>query len=49
MLTIKKDEILKVVAKKDTKGDEQWWLVENRDGCSGYVPYNYIAFFKTNN
>jgi hypothetical protein len=46
MLTIKKDQILKIIAKNDTKGDKQWWLVENYNNQAGYVPYNYIAFYK---
>ena len=46
MLTIKKDQILKVVAKNDTKGDKQWWLVENQLNQTGYIPSNYIEFYK---
>jgi hypothetical protein len=46
MLTIKKDQILKIIAKNDTNGDKQWWFVENHSNQAGYVPYNYIAFYK---
>ena len=46
MLTIQKDQILRVIIKHDTKGDSQWWLVENHNKQSGYVPSNYIAFYK---
>ncbi|XP_011494939.1 PREDICTED: dynamin-binding protein-like [Ceratosolen solmsi marchali] len=41
-LSIRRNQILKVLKKHDNKNNPQWWLVEDCTGQKGYVPYNYI-------
>ena len=42
-LSIKEGQALKVLMKHDQKNNSQWWLVEDRSGGKGYVPYNYLG------
>ncbi|XP_058802732.1 dynamin-binding protein-like [Phymastichus coffea] len=42
-LPIKEGQALKVLQKHDEKMNSNWWLVENRFGGKGYVPYNYVG------
>ncbi|KAJ8679503.1 hypothetical protein QAD02_015290 [Eretmocerus hayati] len=42
-LSITEGQALKVLMKHDQKNNPQWWLVENRSGGKGYVPYNYVS------
>ncbi|XP_046405792.1 dynamin-binding protein-like isoform X2 [Ischnura elegans] len=41
-LNITQGQVLKVKSFQDLRGNSEWWLVENRDGQSGYVPGNYL-------
>ena len=42
-LSIKAGEPFKVIRKHDEKNNHEWWLVEARNGNSGYVPFNYLG------
>ncbi|XP_034936280.1 dynamin-binding protein-like isoform X2 [Chelonus insularis] len=41
-LAVKEDQELKLIRSKDEKGNTEWWLMEDRDGKTGYVPSNYL-------
>ncbi|XP_011157472.1 dynamin-binding protein isoform X2 [Solenopsis invicta] len=41
-LPITNGQALRLVRPHDEKGNNEWWLVENRDGKQGYVPRNYL-------
>ncbi|XP_043283380.1 dynamin-binding protein-like [Venturia canescens] len=41
-LSITKGQALKLIKKHDEEGNEEWWLMRNRDGKEGYVPSNYL-------
>lgn len=41
-LAVHKGQILKLLQKHDLQGNEEWWLVSDRDGHEGYVPANYL-------
>ena len=45
-LSIKEGQALKVIKKHDRKNNPDWWLVEDRTGKKGYVPYNYVGIKK---
>ncbi|KAK2582160.1 hypothetical protein KPH14_004519 [Odynerus spinipes] len=42
-LPVKKGKALRLVRPHDEKGNDEWWLVEDRYGKSGYVPKNYLT------
>ncbi|XP_014226266.1 dynamin-binding protein-like isoform X1 [Trichogramma pretiosum] len=42
-LSITEGQALKVIKKHDHKNNDQWWLVEDRQGNKGYVPHNYVG------
>ncbi|XP_008543725.1 dynamin-binding protein [Microplitis demolitor] len=46
-LGVKKGQALKLIRPNDEKGNTAWWLMENRDGKSGYVPSNYLNLYRT--
>ncbi|CAB3363327.1 Hypothetical predicted protein [Cloeon dipterum] len=46
-LKMQKGQVLKVLAKNDRQGNNEWWYVENRDGEHGYVPSNYLKKYTT--
>ncbi|XP_014482801.1 PREDICTED: dynamin-binding protein-like [Dinoponera quadriceps] len=41
-LSIMNGQALRLLRPHDEKGNDEWWLVENRDGKQGYVPRNYL-------
>ncbi|XP_029035776.2 dynamin-binding protein-like [Osmia bicornis bicornis] len=41
-LTIIKGQALRLVRPHDEKGNDEWWLMEDRYGNKGYVPQNYL-------
>ncbi|XP_012232658.2 rho guanine nucleotide exchange factor 38-like [Linepithema humile] len=42
-LPITTGQALRLLRPHDEKGNNEWWLVENRDGKQGYVPRNYLS------
>ncbi|EFN64992.1 Dynamin-binding protein [Camponotus floridanus] len=42
-LPITNGQALRLLRPHDEKGNDEWWLVENRDGKQGYVPRNYLS------
>ncbi|KAG7201457.1 hypothetical protein KM043_004217 [Ampulex compressa] len=42
-LPIAKGQALRLVRPHDEKGNDAWWLVEDRYGHKGYVPQNYLV------
>ncbi|XP_072743544.1 rho guanine nucleotide exchange factor 38 isoform X2 [Anoplolepis gracilipes] len=42
-LPITNGQALRLLRPRDEKGNDEWWLVENRDGKQGYVPRNYLS------
>ncbi|XP_012258359.2 dynamin-binding protein-like [Athalia rosae] len=42
-LPIKKGQAVRVVRPHDEMGNDDWWLVQDRQGSSGYVPKNYLG------
>ncbi|XP_015111291.1 dynamin-binding protein [Diachasma alloeum] len=45
-LPAKKGRVLKLIRPHDEKGNSEWWLVEDRDGDSGYFPSYYLIPFQ---
>ncbi|KAG8040507.1 hypothetical protein G9C98_002503 [Cotesia typhae] len=45
-LAVKKGQALKLIRPNDEKGNTAWWLMETREGNSGYVPSNYLNLFR---
>ncbi|XP_043256259.1 dynamin-binding protein-like isoform X1 [Colletes gigas] len=41
-LSIVKGQALRLVRPHDEKGNDEWWLMEDRYGNKGYVPKNYL-------
>ncbi|XP_066582917.1 rho guanine nucleotide exchange factor 38-like [Prorops nasuta] len=41
-LKIKKGQALRVITRHDDDGNNDWWLMENRNGEMGYVPRNFL-------
>lgn len=41
-LSMEVGQRVKVICKSDTKGNAEWWMVENEQGRQGYVPANYL-------
>ncbi|XP_012147954.1 rho guanine nucleotide exchange factor 38 [Megachile rotundata] len=41
-LNIVKGQALRLVRPHDEKGNDEWWLMEDRYGNKGYVPQNYL-------
>ncbi|KAG8238203.1 hypothetical protein J437_LFUL018086 [Ladona fulva] len=41
-LPITSGQVVKVKSFQDLLGNQEWWLVEDRSGISGYVPGNYL-------
>ncbi|EZA54401.1 hypothetical protein DMN91_001710 [Ooceraea biroi] len=41
-LAINNGQALRLLKPHDEKGNDEWWLVENRDGKQGYVPRDYL-------
>ena len=41
-LKISDGQALRLITPHDLKGNAEWWLVENRDGETGYVPQTYL-------
>ena len=42
MIDMREGDVYKVLEKCDKKNDPEWWLVENDQKISGYVPKNYV-------
>ncbi|XP_033338470.2 rho guanine nucleotide exchange factor 38 isoform X1 [Megalopta genalis] len=42
-LAITKGQALRLVRPHDEKGNDEWWLMEDRYGNKGYVPNNYLC------
>ncbi|XP_046745325.1 dynamin-binding protein-like [Diprion similis] len=42
-LPIKKGQALRLLRPCDEKKNDEWWLVQDRSGASGYVPKNYLG------
>ncbi|XP_031837461.1 rho guanine nucleotide exchange factor 38 isoform X2 [Nomia melanderi] len=42
-LPITKGQALRLVRPHDEKGNDEWWLMEDRYGNKGYVPKNYLC------
>ncbi|XP_011872421.1 PREDICTED: dynamin-binding protein-like [Vollenhovia emeryi] len=42
-LPISNGQTLRLLRPHDEKGNNEWWLVENRDGKQGYVPRDYLS------
>ncbi|KAL0099016.1 hypothetical protein PUN28_020219 [Cardiocondyla obscurior] len=42
-LPITYGQALRLLKPHDEKGNEEWWLVENREGNQGYVPRDYLS------
>ncbi|XP_077258973.1 rho guanine nucleotide exchange factor 38 [Temnothorax americanus] len=42
-LPITNGQALRLLRPHDEKGNDEWWLVENRDGKQGYVPRDYLS------
>ncbi|KAK9293746.1 hypothetical protein QLX08_011401 [Tetragonisca angustula] len=42
-LSIVKGQALRLVRPHDEKGNDEWWLMEDRYGNKGYVPKNYLC------
>ncbi|XP_017788298.1 PREDICTED: LOW QUALITY PROTEIN: dynamin-binding protein-like [Habropoda laboriosa] len=38
-----KGQALRLVRPHDEKGNEEWWLMEDRYGNKGYIPQNYLS------
>ncbi|XP_011304837.1 dynamin-binding protein-like [Fopius arisanus] len=47
-LPAKRGRVLKLIRPHDEKGNGEWWLMEDRDGCSGYFPKNYLLPLESN-
>lgn len=46
-ITLKKGDLVAILAKTDPLGrSSDWWKVRNREGQSGYAPYNYLEIIK---
>ena len=41
-LPVVKGQALRLVRPHDEKGNDEWWLMEDRYGTKGYVPKNYL-------
>jgi len=41
-LSMAEGEVVKVLKEHDLDKNPDWWLVENFDGQTGYVPANYL-------
>lgn len=41
-LPVVKGQALRLVRPHDEKGNDEWWLMEDRYGNKGYVPKNYL-------
>lgn len=41
-LGVQKGQVLMLVQKHDLQGNDEWWLVRDREGHEGYVPANYL-------
>ncbi|XP_032683683.1 dynamin-binding protein-like isoform X2 [Odontomachus brunneus] len=41
-LAVTSGQALRLLRPHDEKGNDEWWLVENRNGQQGYVPRNYL-------
>lgn len=41
-LSLEVGQRVKIICKSDTKGNTEWWMVENEQGQQGYVPANYL-------
>ncbi|OAD59449.1 Dynamin-binding protein [Eufriesea mexicana] len=41
-LPVSKGQALRLVRPHDEKGNDEWWLMEDRYGNKGYVPKNYL-------
>lgn len=41
-LPITNGQALRLLRHHDEKGNDEWWLVQNRDGKQGYVPRTYL-------
>ncbi|EFN85007.1 Dynamin-binding protein [Harpegnathos saltator] len=41
-LSVTNGQALRLIRPHDEKGNDEWWLVENREGKQGYVPRNYL-------
>lgn len=42
-LPVTNGQALRLLRPHDEKGNDEWWLVENRNGKQGYVPRNYLS------
>ncbi|KAL6447579.1 hypothetical protein ACFW04_000046 [Cataglyphis niger] len=47
-LPITNGQALRLLRHHDEKGNDEWWLVENRDGKQGYVPRTYLRARRLN-
>ncbi|KAL3229267.1 Peroxisomal membrane protein PEX13 [Nakaseomyces bracarensis] len=46
-ITLKKGDLVAILSKTDPLGrSSDWWKVRNREGQSGYAPYNYLEIIK---
>lgn len=46
-ITLKKGDLVAILAKTDPLGrSSDWWKVRNREGETGYAPYNYLEVIK---
>ncbi|XP_076245277.1 rho guanine nucleotide exchange factor 37 isoform X2 [Calliopsis andreniformis] len=48
-LPVVKGQALRLVRPHDEKGNDEWWLMEDRYGNKGYVPKNYLREPPTRN
>ncbi|XP_017878070.1 dynamin-binding protein-like [Ceratina calcarata] len=48
-LSVVKGQALRLVRPHDEKGNDEWWLMEDRYGNKGYVPQNYLREPPTGN
>ena len=42
-ISVLKGQALKLIRPHDEKGNNAWWLMENRNGVQGYVPRDYVG------